>query len=262
MARRSADLPPKSPTLPADRDYSSGLRWSFFVHGAILLLILLKSMIFPGTTRMYIPSLRVDVVGLPDVLKKDKLNIPSQEIADALKKAEEAAKKIKPVIKRPEPKPIETAKPDEMVVKPKAVDTGKDRERRNRSALDRMKSLENIMDQPKVIVKGNKISKGTSLSGEARENAESGYYDSLKARLQQNWDLPVWIQRQNLSAQVQVYIGGRGQIVNFVFTKTSGNPQFDDDVKKALTQSQPLPIPPAGLSEMMLTHGISIGFPL
>ena len=218
-------------------------------------------MIFPGTAKLYIPSLRVDVVGLPDVLKKDKM-IQPDDIAKALEKAKEAAKNIKPVIKKPEPKPLETAAPDEMLVKPKPMDTQKDREKRNKGALDRIKALEKLLAQPKVIVKGNKISKGTSLSGEARENAESGYYDSLRSRLQQNWDLPVWIQRQNLSAQVQVFIDGRGQIANFVFMKTSGNPQFDDNVKKTLAQSQPLPIPPAGLSDSMLTRGILIGFPL
>jgi colicin import membrane protein len=204
------------------------------------------------------------MVDLPDILKKDmrgaQKNV-SQEMQEALKKAETEAKKIKPEISK------ETAKPDEMVQNPKsatAEDSSK-REKKLKNALARIKSLAKIQGAEETpdlsVVKGNKISKGTSLSGDAREAAEATYFDVIRDRLQENWALPVWLARQNLSAQVTIFIDGSGQVKGIRFDKSSGNAQFDDAVKKAIVDSVPFPRPPAGLADL-LASGVPAGFPL
>lgn len=261
---------------------SSGFRRSLIIHGAVFLFVVLKTLVFPGKPMTYVPTLRVDIVGLPDQLKNELANMktPAPDVAEALKQAQAEAKAIQdeaktPPAQKPTPKEAseERAAKDEMVLKPKHAAPEKnerDRTKKNKSALDRIKALAKISGEESEkpskasapLIKGNAISKGTSLSGEAREAAEASYYDHLRARLQENWALPVWIARQKLSARVQIFIDGRGRLKAFHIVKSSGNPQFDEAVKRTLTESQPFPLPPAALLGSVSADGVLIGFPL
>jgi TonB family protein len=265
--------PPRRPKNAAEDGYGRAFRLSFGVHALLLFLVIFKSLVLPDKPVPYVPTLRVDMVGLPDLLKSDLKNIsPSQnskEITEALKRAEVDAKKIKPV-KIPNP-PKEMAEKDELVLHPKRVAAPpakpEVREKKLRSALDRIKALDKISSFEKsdgrpVVIKGNQISKGSSLSGDAKESAETGYYDLLRNKLQENWSLPVWISRQNYSAQVKIFIDSRGRLRNFIFLKSSGNPQFDSAIKKTLEESQPFPQPPEGIAGSLQVDGIRVGFPL
>jgi colicin import membrane protein len=249
-----------------------GIKWSLICHFVLLLMVIVKSIVLPGKAVPYIPTLKVDLVGLPDVLKKDLNRVArsqfDQDISKVLKQAEQKAKriaeqKVPPAIK------------DEMVIKPKvaphpiapsdqASSTGKKSlEMKNKRALQRLKALSKIQDTSEVeVVKGNKISPGSSLSGDAREAATESYYDAVKDRLQENWALPAWIARQNLAAQVQIMIDARGQIRELKFVKSSGNPRFDEEVKRTLQESSPFPSPPDEIANSLVTNGILIGFPL
>ena len=140
--------------------------------------------------------------------------------------------------------------------------------------MNRIKALAKIQDtssaesqlskkELKLLVsKGNRLSPGTSLSADAKEAAEANYLDSLRDRLRQNWFLPAWISKQDLSAQVLIRIGSTGILREFRMVKSSKNPQFDDAVKQALQQSQPFPPPPSELKTGILSDGILVGFPL
>jgi TonB family protein len=247
-----------------------GLKLSAFLHFAFILFILIQGVFFPDQTIPYIPTLKVDLVGLPDVLKKD-LALPNQTptkeiIAKTVKKIEQQAKEA---AKHP---PKEVAKKDEMVMKSKPQALKKQEsvtdtrlEKKNQRALDRLKSLAKIQEGPDVpqkLIKGNKISPGSSLSGEAKEALTANYYDLLRDRLKENWSLPIWLSRQNYRANVMVSIDPQGRLIELKFTKSSGNSQFDDAVKRAFQNSVPLPIPPQELKQTLLSHGILVGFPL
>ncbi len=266
-------LPPGAPLSASDRlaaepKLGRTLKISLIAHLAFVALVVIKSLIFPSKPMSFIPTLRVDLVGLPDILKKDKSSLSKltepAELNKALKEAERIAKQMKPVA--PVKAPKEVAAPDEMVLKPKSMAQTKERKKKLQSALDRIKALNKISeseDTPKAtLVKGNQVSKGTSLSGDAREAAEASYFDLLRDKLQENWSLPVWIARQNLSAQIQIYIDGRGRLRNLRFIKVSGNPQFDEAVKRTVSDSQPYPVPPHELAEGLMIDGILVGFPL
>ncbi len=262
----AAAAPPRRPRDLSDREMSNALKWSAIAHFALFTFILIKSLVFPSTPTIYTPTLRVDLVGLPDILKKDLSQLPKNaDLADQLKKAEEQAKQVKPEPIVP-PKPVEKADKDEMLIKPKkaAEESDAARKKRLNNALARIKSLDKIAsleDKEKSTappLKGNMISKGSSLDGEAKEGAGTQYLDNLRARLQENWALPVWLSRQNLSAQVEIFIDSRGRLQSYRFLRLSGNPQFDEAVKRTLTQSQPYPEPPTE----MIAAGIVVGFPL
>jgi TolA protein len=273
--------PPERPVLPPvfrnDVDYQNGIRWSMGVHALIMFLIVIKALVFPNTPKVYVPTLRVDVVGLPDLLKSEKKN-PGKSLADIQKMLEKAQADANHEKKIAPPKvttPVEKADPDELVLHPKstandqAAKSAKDKkaeaakEKRLQAALRRMQALakiesENTPAPQGAPIKGNKISKGNSTDGDAKESDTANYYDTVRAKLQENWALPVWLSRQNLSAQIEVVIDSRGTVREFRFVKTSGNPQFDDAVKRALAQSQPFDTPPSELQG----NTISIGFPL
>src|SRR5437764_1266782 len=95
---------PAPPKSAYDRDLSRGFKISVIAHIALALFLLIKTVVFPGNPVPIIPTLRVDVVGLPDLLKQELKNVPqaqsSEKMQEALKQAEESAKKIEP------PKPV------------------------------------------------------------------------------------------------------------------------------------------------------------
>lgn len=244
------------------------LKWSIFVHIAVTLFIIIRSLVFPSEPIMLAPSLRVDIVGLPDLLKKD-LSQVSKKIPDLEKSA---LKPVAPVA------PLEAeVKPDEMVLKPtkivkKTLKTeenlkDKTRDKKLQSALAKIRALEKLRDKDDeaddaVVIKGNQVSKGSSLSGDARESAQSGYYDLVRETLVEFWALPAWLIRKNLAAQVVIRIDPAGSILSSKFLKTSGNPQFDEAILATLRDAQPLPRPPKELLQSMADDGIIVGFPL
>ncbi|MBU6376120.1 MAG: cell envelope integrity protein TolA [Bdellovibrionales bacterium] len=279
--------PPRRPRLGGthpEESIKANLKLSFSLHAAIAVLIILRSLVFPGEPKQYRPALRVDLVGLPDILKSDLSKIspslPPQESAPA---EEPAPSKPAATVEK-----TEEAQPDEMVLKKKTESiternrkkieqlvkeekAEQDRERKMQAALARMKSLARVRSQVAgqdtrqesgVLIKGNQISKGTSLSGEASEKAELSYLDLVKSKLQETWELPVWLSRQNLSAKVEITIDNRGLVRTMRFLKPSGNMQFDEAVKRTIAQSQPFPRPPKDDENSLLVHGISLGFPL
>lgn len=174
-------------------------------------------------------------------------------------------------------KPI--AKPIEKPV-PKTAQKTKDLLKKNQSALARIKSLAKIgaletpthSAKPKLSAQasldihmpiyGNKVSAGSSLASDAKESDEENYLDVLRDRLQENWALPIWIARQKLSAQVQVFLDSRGRLQNFRMVRPSGNPQFDDAVRRSIQKSQPFPPPPQSIATSISGVGVLIGFPL
>ncbi len=275
--------PPRSPRLGGhqpEEALRTNLRWSLGLHASLGAIILLKSLVFPGEPKEYKPSLRVDLVGLPDLLKKDMALVSPAA-------PQGATPEEPPPEKSAATSAEESAAPNEMVLQKKqsisernrrrleqlAREEKADRERRkkNNEALSRMKALARIRSQVAstsqeqadgILIKGNRISRGTNLTGDAVEQGQPNYLDLVKSRLQSTWELPVWLARQKLSAKVEIFIDPKGIVKNFRFTKPSGNAQFDDAVRRTISEAQPFPQPPKDEAASLLVHGISLGFPL
>ncbi|MDR3607371.1 MAG: TonB family protein [Oligoflexia bacterium] len=258
----TVSLPPPFINKPHDEKLSRGLTISIAVHVALALLIIFKNLVFPGKPVAYIPALRVDLVGLPTQLKREMLN-PSKEIKEIIQ-----AKPAPAPHAAHAPSPPKTmAEPNEMVLKP-TKQSEKYREKRLKSSLERIKSLAKISaldtqtPAQATPIMGNKISKGTSLSAEARESDRENYIDTLQNALQQNWALPMWLERQQLNAKVMIFVDASGRLIQFRFVQSSGNPQFDEAVKRTLMQSQPFPAPPSDVAPTLSSNGVLVGFPL
>jgi len=239
--------------LRSDPEWNRALRISAIAHGTALLLLLVDTVFLHETPKPYIPSLKVDLVALPDVLKQDHRNMTTSEPADAPGDTGDTGemKVATPSAKRP-------AKPAANASKIK-------------NALAKIRALEKISGDgsgakpraaPVPLIKGNKLSAGTSTTGDARESAESSYYDLVRDHLQDHWSLPVFLARQGFAAQVLVTLDARGNLIAFKFTKPPGSAPFDEAVKNTLTSAQPFPKPPASLLGSVATRGILVGFPL
>jgi outer membrane biosynthesis protein TonB len=242
----------ESPGLASAQKYSKAFKHSLIAHLSLIAFVIIKSFVFPGKAVPYTPALRVDLVALPDVLKKDLKFIPPTPPAATKEKPKEKEEIIE-----------EKAEEEEAVITTKKKDQ---RESKIKNALARIKALDKISEDSKTppapIIKGNAISKGTSLSGDAKETAMTSYYDLVRNKLQENWQLPVWLARQDFSAKVQIFIDGRGRISRYRFDKVSGNAQFDEAVKKTLKVSQPFPPPTEDIASTVFVDGILVGFPL
>ena len=86
--------------------------------------------------------------------------------------------------------------------------------------------------------------------------------DVVLERVRNYWELPKWLQEQNLSAQVTIYIDRKGQMTRYVFTKPSGNESFDGEVKRTLQSAVPFPEPPIAIIPDVSQQGIVLGFPI
>ena len=129
-----------------------------------------------------------------------------------------------------------------------------------KSALDRIKALEKIKAGEEI--RGNKISKGSSAKGVATDSLETTYFDAVLEKVQNEWELPQWLQDKNLSAKVLIQIDRRGMVTHTQFIQSSGNEQFDAAVKHAIQASAPFPLPPVSILAGVSQDGILLKFPL
>jgi TonB family protein len=201
------------------------------------------------------PSVRVDIVDLPDVLLKDldKIDMSQQKTED----------KSAPVpLKKEKETEVEDEK-DTLTFKEKQKEEKKRKKILDtlREDLKRRMAVEKLRQTNKgLIIKGNKLSQGTSLTGEQMEgvNAYGGQiYSLVKAR----WNLPVWLQQKNLHAVVTVWISRTGEVLRTEFTTHSGNEDFDKYALRAIELASPFPPPPEDFASYFSLEGIGLRFP-
>jgi outer membrane biosynthesis protein TonB len=223
------------------------------LHLALALFLIIKGTLLVSPPKVYIPSLRVDLVALPDLKKTDTPELPTTEPAP------EAPAK-------PAETKIETPPADEgeiLLKKKNSSKKEKEAQARLKNALARIKALERIKAMAGAPVKGNQISKGSSLSGDAKTSLETTYFDVVLERVRNYWELPQWLQEQTqLSAQVTIFIDRQGRLSRFVFNRASGNESFDNEIKRTLQAAAPFPEPPIAILPDLAQEGILLGFPM
>lgn len=251
---------------------SQSFIFSIVLHSLLLLFFIGQKVFTPQLKPMVIePTLRVDLVGLPDLTKNE---MPEALLRNAPK---EIPAPVPEKIKEAEPpKLIEKAEmsiPDKKIPPPKKGIPEKTVPLKNQisNALNRIKSIESLKmeqeaserdTQNATLIKGNRISKGSSLSGAAKEALEVSYFEKVKDALNDNWALPPWLARLPLSAQVLIQIDAEGHVLSSRFIKSSGNSQFDQMVKTTIQETIPFPRPPKNLLSQISEKGFVLGFPL
>lgn len=254
--------------FPADERISRGLGISLAVHGILLSFFVIKTAFFTPEAIDFSQAVRVDIVGLPDKMKPEDLTPAREAAKPALpeKRAQEVA-----------PKPLEKNLPKPVTQKdPEAVNIDKAKQQK---ALEKLKALaalekikQDVEEEKKAppatgksetsgqVIKGNQISPGTALSGLSKLQHET-YIADLDRHIKQHWALPEWLSKRDLKAQVRVYINGQGLVIARKIVKSSGNPNYDDEVLATIDRSVPFPQPPDRFLALVETDGILIGFP-
>jgi TonB family protein len=229
------------------------LKISIIAHALIVLGWIVGPLILKTlgieNTKTYIPSLRVDLVALPD-RKVTDTHLPDPVLPQKPPE-EETAKPEKSATTAPT-----TASNDSDISLNKSKNKKAESMKADqiKKALARIRALEQI--------KGNEVSKGSSLSGEVKKELETTYFDALLEKVREHWELPTWLLEKNLIAQASIKIAADGRILKIQLVKSSGNEQFDQEVKRAIQLANPLPPPPSELNTDSFRSNLILGFPL
>lgn len=244
-----------------DPKFGRLLLFSLIVHG--LVWVAFSFDLFGTNTRAKPPVYYVDLIhkpvlnpqaGRPDPrpAKKPKPAAVKRTVqtAPAAKKPTQASVKplVKPTTKaRPKTLPKPTAKPDQR------------KEQKVQSALDEIRERQ-AREAERDALK-EKLAKLRDSAGAATVAADVpvGMPDAhgdevgisalafVQAFIQQNWALSPYLIDQsriaNIEAKATLAYSASGKLLRYRINTPSGNQQFDDSLKRAITKSQQLPQP-------------------
>lgn len=224
---------------------------SVLLHIAVLTAFGLRLLFrTPSAPMIFQSAIRVDMVALPEK------STASAEAPVSTPQETKAA-----------PLPLTPQQTVESVT-PKPVALQKDLKKKQSKALDQLKALEALKDEvsreetnkKKTLLNGNILSAGSAIKGINKLDYDQ-YSGNVEARIKSNWELPEWLARSQLRAQVLVKIDKQGFVIKKEMLKSSNNPTYDSLVLQAIDKSSPFPPPPERLAEIIEFDGIIFQFP-
>jgi TonB family protein len=182
---------------------------------------------------MYETAIRVDAVGLPNVLKKDigKINKATEP-----EKTEQMGLDIK-----------------RSVSKLKAIESLK-------SSIEKDNYLKKLK-----IIKG--LQKTTATNGTATgisktiQTISNRYVSTLKELIREYWKIPAWVEGKNLKTVILVLIDDSGKVIKADFYERSGDENFDNIAFASVQKAAPFPPPPLSLKKRLKDEGVLLSFP-
>jgi TonB family protein len=273
-------------TSSPSNDLRKSFLMAFAAHGLLIIFIVLASKFnwIPALSslsplspevKMLQTAVRVDVVAMPSQtlkeLKSRELAPPPENPEKVIEKANEitneknsleknSEKEEEPIGKTVEFKKV--GKKDFMSLlknlSNKKVTTGTGKSNSKAKILDR-EELNNL------IISGNKISKGNSLTGGpgiADEGAFAQYVSAIPFRVKNFWKLPSYLMGRNLKCRIRIYINSTGELIKSNVFETSGVEEFDQRAIEAVEAASPFPAPEESFSGRLLRGEIALGFPL
>jgi TonB family protein len=118
----------------------------------------------------------------------------------------------------------------------------------------------------KLILEGNKLSQGSSLTGDINNNQIDGEFQkyalSLPNRIRPFWKLPSFLLEQNLNCRVRIFIGSSGEILKAEIYTKSGDVEYDTKAVEAVRKAAPFPKPNSEIQTRLAMGEIILGFPL
>jgi TonB family protein len=168
-----------------------------------------------------------------------------------------------PPAPKPEAEPVKVPTPEPAVVKIPTKDAKPDKPSKDASK-DGKKSL---FDALKRASKGASAEVEGALDGDpdgdsATQEGER-YFGLLRAVVRRNYEVSDTIpesERRALKAEVTLWIGATGEVLNVRLTKASGNELFDSAVLGAVKRASPFAPPPDGLKDSLKKQGVAIVF--
>ena len=250
---------------------------SLLVHGLVWVAFTVD--LFGTKTRPKPPVYYVDLIhkpvlnpqaGRPDPrpAKKPK----AAEVKRAVQTAPPAVqKKAKPAVK-PLVKPVQTSKtkPKPKPVAKPAVKSDKRNEQQVKSALDEIRERQKRQAERDAIK--DKIAKLSAGAATVAADVPVGMPDGtgdevgvsalafVQAFIQQNWALSPYLLDQSrlrdLEAKATLTYTASGEMIRYRINTPSGNQQFDDSLKRAITKSKQLPQPLPKQLDLLVTFNL------
>jgi len=236
-------------------DYKHWLIASVSLHASLIFMILASHSIYRLIARPLLIStgigraepINIDVVGLPNILKKDlpKLNKEASEEKEPPKKAEM-------VLSDKESKKI-AEKKDNLIAKVK------DSVEQENNYLAKIKIIKGMQEQ-KGTADGTSTAadKGTGVDPDAVPS--DPYFKTVKEYVRAYWKVPLWSNFEGLNALVLVKIANDGSIIELGVSQSSGNAKFDDLALSSVKNAAPFPAPPATVRNAV-ESGVILSFP-
>lgn len=226
------------------------------VTHAIVFAIFFIGDYFKSEPTVFESAVKVDLVGLPDKLPQ-VASQPAPPNAQPPAPAPEKASEPEPPPTPPAPSP-KTEKPAVALKKEpdtKAKQKSALTKLKQLNAIDKLKNLEDEEQKQKNAeklddafkklqqFKGNQLSSGTSTSGSSTESKQQ-YLGSVDQHIRAQWALPQYLRNRSLEVSIAVKINEKGDVIESVVVKPSGNDRFDQEALMAIERASPVPAPP------------------
>ncbi len=169
--------------------------------------------------------------------------------------------------KAPEAIAVPVAKPDTAVKIPTKDAKAEPKPSKDTQAADQA-SRKNLMA---AFGKAGRAGKVEELEGQADgdPNGDAAkaegerYFGLLKSVVQRNYDVSSTIaeaERRTLKAEVALWIGAHGEVIDVKVTKPSHNELFDSAVLGAIRKASPFSPPPDHLRDALKSQGVAFVF--
>lgn len=232
--------------------------YSGILHVGILAFLAIRVAFFPTEIKKMERSVRVDVVALPDKITAAE---PLQEKSENKPEPQPSPKLKKEIVEKAKPKEeptVDLLKKEVLKQKPKDLSKSQD------SAIDRLKSIAKIKakveQKNQQLIKGNVINEGSSLTGLMKLKHDE-YLERLDNHIKSFWNLPEWLNNQNLKAIFRIRFNATGNLIDLTVLRSSQNEIFDQKAKESIEKSMPVPPPPDNLVDYYETRGLELRFP-
>jgi len=258
-----------------DPKFGRLLLLSLLVHG--LIWVAFSFDLFGTNTRPKPPVYYVDLIHKPvlnpQAGRPDPRPAKKPKAAEVKRTVQTAAptvtKKAKPEVK-PLAKPVQTSKPKPAPKPVVKTDTRNDQQ--VKSALDEIRERQARQSERDALK--DKLAKLRANAGAATVAADvpvgmpDGTGDEVgisalafvQAFIQENWALSPYLLDQsrlrNLEAKATLTYAASGEMIRYRINKPSGNQQFDDSLKRAITKSKQLPQPLPKQLELLVTFNL------
>jgi colicin import membrane protein len=117
-----------------------------------------------------------------------------------------------------------------------------------------------------LVLEGNKISKGSALTGDIKENGDltiyEGYAASVAPHVRKFWRLPSYLLDEGLKCRVKIFVNSDGSVLSQHVLSSSGNSEFDSRALKAVKLSSPFNVPEKSILRNVKINGIVLAFPI
>lgn len=208
------------------------------------------------------------------VLRGPAINMDQQPIkASLVRLGKPRDEKLLPRKEEPPAPPVKAAEPVAAPVKAPAVDTAvklpskdaKPDKNDKKSSADAKKSLFDAMNKAGragKVEEAEGAADGDPNGDSAKQEGER-YYGLLKSVVQRNYDVSDTIpeaERRTLKAEVALWIGQAGELLDAKLSKPSGNALFDEAVVGAVKKASPFAPPPPNLRDVLKKSGVAIVF--